>query len=99
MKKNISVEQWNELGLEKQQKLIPWLIGEGGAKEITTKHYTRYFTIGKMIEILGDKLYCMTRNEVTNGWYIIIGKWNGWRIDKPELVDCLWIAIKKKINE
>lgn len=98
MKEYITRKQWEALASEKQEKLISLLTGNTELKEVIAEDYSKCFTIAKMIEILGDRLYTMTRNEYTNGWYVILGQWNGLRIDGLELVDCLWTAIKRETN-
>lgn len=49
MKQHIDVKQWEELKTDQQQRIIPWLIGTGN---LTQKHYSRYWTIGKCIEFI-----------------------------------------------
>lgn len=105
MKQCIDVKNLKSLKF-KQQATIATLFGQygncaridsEGNEHLILPMLAERITMGKMIEVLGDKLYCMTQDKAAHSWHIIIGEWNGLRIDKTELVDCLWEAIKKDI--
>jgi len=49
VKQHIDAKQWETINKDQQQRLIPWLLGTGN---LTTVHYSRYFTIGKLIEFV-----------------------------------------------
>lgn len=49
MKQHIYAVQWETLSEEQQQRLTPWLIGTGN---LTKKHYSRFWTIGKSLEFV-----------------------------------------------
>ena len=90
MKQHITPKQAQEISEEQFYSLFSEIVHR---KDWYDFHHKKV-TIGKMIEILGENLYAMTQYEESSHWYVVIGKWNGWRIDGEQLVDCLWKAVK-----
>ena len=91
MKQHITKEQWDEINLDTQGKIIQSVnISADG------------MTIGQMIEFLGDDLRSIDNRPRIDGvmnqdWYIrlVDTEFDGYK----ELVNALWEAVKHKLKQ
>jgi hypothetical protein len=93
MKQNITKQQWEELSYEQKKTLTDWIGYIATNIEID-------FTIGQMIEFLGEDLECMEKYE--GKWLVIIkyhafAKQTEWHL--KELCDALFEAVRYKLKQ
>ena len=102
IKQIVFPDKIRELNNEEQIKLAT-LAGEygncsnTGGETMNVGKFSDRLTIGKMIEILGDKFQFMQTNNVDTWWVYIEGTKNVFR--KEQCVDALWEAIKYVLRE
>lgn len=99
MKKQITIEQWNELNEEQKWDLCKAIHGYFAEERLPSLNegYCGLPNIGQMIEFLGDDLTGMTRNARVNEITIVI-KRGSKTFQEKELCEALWEAVKQKLT-
>ena len=110
MKQHITKKQWNELNYKEKEKLVSLYFGglnmnfnpESKSKEIEPK-LSEHFSIGRMIEFLGDDWDELLKRRGTNRIKTVFTTNAPARIDaillpkNDDLCDYLWQAVKSKL--
>lgn len=101
MKQNITIKQWNELSNIQKEKMKLWQIKNNWD---LSGEADMIINIGQMIEFLYSKKTinnfhtldnCMVSNKY-KGWHLV---YNRSTIEKDELCNALWIAVKKELDK
>ena len=88
MKQHITKEQWDEINLDTQGKIIQSVnISADG------------MTIGQMIEFLGDDLTIIEYYKETYTAELDKFIYSEYQFESKELADALWEAVKAKLNK
>jgi len=104
MKQNITVEQLNELSFQARKKL-----NEYGSKGLNEIKPVGLLNIGDMIEFLEEEIMGDLDLEILingagysvwtgNGQYRRTNHGSSTDVDRPELVDALWQAVKEVLE-
>jgi hypothetical protein len=109
MKQHITIEQMNELSMKHRKKLHDWCIVKKWYKLPHKKYWVKYtvplLTVGQMIEFLNTThtVHMQQWMDEFKDWRVGLD-WSSaehfyYIVEKPELVDALWEAVKEILND